>query len=363
MKSVAPLHGDTKAPPIFSRPAHRFQWDTKCALAISVDDEFPGTRDAMVASKAEAVAAQIRATSSSHAVAVPEVANGSPGPLELPPARTSCKQLQNEWELQLLQVCGQSARGLPTPPPYQPPLVAPPLVAAREDSPLPEGPSLTVLPPKEPLCQPRHATQPLVAVEEDSPLSEGPPLTVLPPGGPLCQPPPLTSVVNQQPPAARSSKRSRLSSSVVACLLLVELWAGVASLSTAFQDAGHTLFAFCEANPLLHAFPSDSLTAFKSELNEWKDWAFPPQGVVWLVGGPSCTSVSSAGKQLAQNDPKSRYLKDHLNIAAACGALLILLENVPYLVDGDSEHGLFSHLLQQATALGYVLSQTWFVHD
>ena len=109
----------------------------------------------------------------------------------------------------------------------------------------------------------------------------------------------------------------------------------MASLSTSFQDAGHTLFAFCEASPLLHAHLSlphhDSLTALKSEFNEWKDWVFPPQGIVWLIGGPSCTSLSSAGRQLAYNDPKSRYLKDHINIAAACGALLILLENVPSL--------------------------------
>ena len=95
----------------------------------------------------------------------------------------------------------------------------------------------------------------------------------------------------------------------------------------------------------------------------WKYWVFHSQGIDWLIGGPSCTSLSSAGKQLSQNDPKSRYLKDHINIAAACGALLILLENVPYLVAGDSEHGLDSHLLQQGAALGYVLSQAWFVED
>ena len=88
---------------------------------------------------------------------------------------------------------------------------------------LPEGPSLTALPPDDLLAQPQHAAQPLVAVEQDSPLQEGPPSTVLPSEGPLCHPPPLTSVVNQQPPTARSSKRSRISSSVVACLLLVEL--------------------------------------------------------------------------------------------------------------------------------------------
>ena len=367
MKSLAPLHGDTKAPPIFSSPAHRLQWDTKCALTISVDDEFPGTLDAMVASKAQAVAAQSRATSSLPAVAVPVVANGYNSPTLPLPKRTSCKQLQNEWELQMLHFGAQSQDGLQTPPPSQPSPVAQPLVAVLDGPPPQEGPSLAVLPPGDQLAQPQQATQPQVAVVQGPPLQEAPTLTALPPEDPLCQPPPLTSAVTQQPPTARSHKRSRIASSMFACLLLVELWAGVASLSTSFADAGHNLFAFCEANPLLHSLLSllhpDSLTALKSELNEWKDWVFPPQAIVWLIGGPSCTSLSSAGKQLAQNDPNSRYLKDHINIAAACGALLILLENVPYLVEGDAEHGLFSHLLQQAAALGYVLSQTWFVRD
>ena len=95
MNSVAPLHGDAKATPIFSSPAHCSQWETKCAFAISVDDEFPGTRKAMVASGAEAVAAQVKAPSSSCAVTVPVVAHAPPGQLVLHPAKTSCKQLQN----------------------------------------------------------------------------------------------------------------------------------------------------------------------------------------------------------------------------------------------------------------------------
>ena len=77
--------------------------------------------------------------------------------------------------------------------------------------------------------------------------------------------------------------------------------------------------------------------------------------MVWVVGGPSCTSLSTAGKQLAGKDPTSRYLFDHLIMAAACGATLILLENVLPLVEDDSTHGLYTKLLQQAAALGYTL--------
>ena len=176
MKSLAPLHGDSTASP----------------------------------------------TSPPQALTVPVVTEGYTSLTPQRP-RTSCKQLQNEWELQVLQFSAQSNSGFLTPPPSQPPLVSEPLVAVLEGPPPPEGSSLTGPPPGDPLAQPQQAAQLLVAVEQGPPPKEAPTLTVLPPEGPLCQPPPLTSVVNQQPPTARSPKRSRLASSVFACLLLVEL--------------------------------------------------------------------------------------------------------------------------------------------
>ena len=42
---------------------------------------------------------------------------------------------------------------------------------------------------------------------------------------------------------------------------------------------------------------------------------------------------------------------------------MILLENVLYLVGGDSVHGIYSQLVQQAAALGYVLVQQLKVED
>ena len=216
-------------------------------------------------------------------------------------------------------------------------------------------------PPQPPPSLPPVVLTPM-SVDEAPSLSEGPPLP-----GPSMNTPSLASVVAPPAPTKHRTQTRQLTTAVLACLVLVELWAGVASLSTSFMDAGHSLFAFCEANPLLHSLLSllhpDSLTALKSEAGEWKDWVMPTTGVTWLIGGPSCTSLSTAGKQLAQNDPNSRYLRDHIAIAATCGALLILLENVPFLVEGDEEHGLYSRLLQQAAALGYTLSQTWFVRD
>ena len=48
--SVATHHGESTASP-FSSPEHRFSWETKRALTLSVDDEFPGTLETMVASR------------------------------------------------------------------------------------------------------------------------------------------------------------------------------------------------------------------------------------------------------------------------------------------------------------------------
>ena len=64
--------------------------------------------------------------------------------------------------------------------------------------------------------------------------------------------------------------------------------------------------------------------------------------MVWVVGGPSGTSLSTAGLQLAGYDPTSRYLSEHLVLASAGGATLILLENVLHLVEDNSTLGLFT---------------------
>ena len=49
------------------------------------------------------------------------------------------------------------------------------------------------------------------------------------------------------PPVASSSKRLKLVS--LASLFLIELWAGVTSLSSAMAESGAPLGAFCESNP------------------------------------------------------------------------------------------------------------------
>ena len=98
---------------------------------------------------------------------------------------------------------------------------------------------------------------------------------------------------------AGSSKRRKLAS--LASLFLIELWAGVALLSSAMAGLGAPLGAFYEANPLLNSLLSLAhptlLLASQSEKREWKLWDIPKATIAWVFGGPSCTSLSTAGKQ------------------------------------------------------------------
>ena len=190
--------------------------------------------------------------------------------------------------------------------------------------------------------------------------SEAPTLATLDPT-PVLVPP------QSQPPQRPSKVLKQVKAVSLAALFLIELWSGVASLSSVLCAQGASLRAFCESNPLLHQLLStlhpDAQSASRSEQEEWKAWQIPQAAVVWVLGGPSCTSLSTAGKQLAGKDPTSRYLFDHLVISAALGASLILLENVLYLVEGDIIYGLYSQLVQQAAALGYVLVQQLKVEE
>ena len=66
------------------------------------------------------------------------------------------------------------------------------------------------------------------------------------------------------------------------------------------------------------------------------------------------SSMQAAGSKL----PHLEITSDHLTITAACGASLILLENVLFLLEGDAQHDLHSQLVQLAAALSYILCST-----
>jgi site-specific DNA-cytosine methylase len=148
---------------------------------------------------------------------------------------------------------------------------------------------------------------------------------------------------------------------------LVELWAGVATLSEAAGDLGIALAAILECDDLLRAAlllrHPEILSASFMEQEEWKEWVFSPTGIVIVVGGPSCTSLSIAGKRDAAKDPTSRYLIDHITVSSFLKASIIMLENVLWLVEGDEEHGLFTALCEHAKSEGYILLHVWRLSD
>ena len=76
------------------------------------------------------------------------------------------------------------------------------------------------------------------------------------------------------PSVAGSNKRLKLAS--LASLFLIELWAGVASLSSAMAGLGAPLGAFCDANPLLNSRLSLAhLTSLSASQSEKSSGMFP----------------------------------------------------------------------------------------
>jgi site-specific DNA-cytosine methylase len=143
----------------------------------------------------------------------------------------------------------------------------------------------------------------------------------------------------------------------------------VGSLSSSFRQLNIPLAAFMEREELLAAFLShpDLHPAAQSaglfEDREWEKWTFPKGCIIILVGAPPCTSVSVAGKGLASKDPTSLHLSHHIEIAEFFCADFVLLENVPQLVRGDAEHGLYSNLLAITHAAGFAVLDLLFLRD
>ena len=129
-------------------------------------------------------------------------------------------------------------------------------------------------------------------------------------------------------------------------IILIELWAGVASLSQAFEEQGIRPAAFSEIDTgLLQRLKNKHRKAlFTGDFNslEWRSWTFNKGAIIIVVGGPPCTALSSAGKRLMQWDKASDGILQTLELAHFFGAHLVVVENVPELVTEDWKHGLLS---------------------
>ena len=140
---------------------------------------------------------------------------------------------------------------------------------------------------------------------------------------------------------------------------MVELWAGLMALSGLFEEHGAKVVAICEIVQTLRElgaakYPQAVLLSDFYHF-DWENIAhrLGAVGVDVLTGGPSCVTLSSAGKMLMQKDERSDQLLDSIKLAVYLGSRAILLENVANLLDLDEEHGLLSAADDEAGRAGY----------
>ena len=139
-------------------------------------------------------------------------------------------------------------------------------------------------------------------------------------------------------------------------IVLIEAFAGLGILSLMASQFGVEPSAFLERNELLrrllHERHPKAQQAADYSGGEWKLWSFPPDALIVVVGGPPCTTVSSAGKQLGAKDARSACLTGFIEIAAFFQASMALMENVDQLVSNDHIHGLYSAIIGRAEESG-----------
>ena len=135
-------------------------------------------------------------------------------------------------------------------------------------------------------------------------------------------------------------------------IILIEAFAGLGVLSITASQFGLEPSAFLERDKLLlrvlqERHPEAHFAAEFAD-GKWKLWKFPDDAFIIIVGGPPCTTVSAAGKQLGAADPRSTCINVFLEIAVFFGAQMALMENVPQLIKDDDRHGLFSSAAELA---------------
>ena len=109
----------------------------------------------------------------------------------------------------------------------------------------------------------------------------------------------------------------------------------------------------------LHQGPLVNGDFYAGRWQEWKELVPSGCRVDVLTGGFACVTLSSAGKQLAQKDHRSRQLWDTMEMAIFFEVRAVLLENVVQLVDDDGDH----HLLSQADEVALRFGYSWLATD
>ena len=107
-------------------------------------------------------------------------------------------------------------------------------------------------------------------------------------------------------------------------IVLIELFAGLGILSVVASQFGLEPSAFLERDALLlrlleERHPEAQLASEFSQ-RKWEQWTFPSDAFIVVFGGPPCTTISTAGKQLGPDDPQSACINSFLEIASFFGA-------------------------------------------
>ena len=157
-------------------------------------------------------------------------------------------------------------------------------------------------------------------------------------------------------PVLSPKERAQLADASLGPVCVIELWAGIGSLSSSCSRLGWNVVALCEKEDLLlrvlARLHPDAQLAGSFESAQWKLWDIPAEALVIVVGGPSCVSLSKAGKQGFASDPSSKHISNTLRVAAFFKASFVVIENVPELLELDSIHGLRSAALAEAASFG-----------
>ena len=114
--------------------------------------------------------------------------------------------------------------------------------------------------------------------------------------------------------------------------MVAEVWAGLRTLSGLFESQhGYSVGAICELDPELlqlaaHRHPGALVQGDFYKL-DWHQWKQVLDRVDVVTGGPSCVTLSSAGKMKMAQDPRSGQLMETAELAIFLRARALLLEN------------------------------------
>jgi len=176
-----------------------------------------------------------------------------------------------------------------------------------------------------------------------------------------------------------TQKRVRLQSGAPARVL--DLFSGCGGLSLGFQTAGAVIAAAVESDPdaarshglnfhngeLRHSTPRDITATTPAQLCNDLDLGDPASAFDVIVGGPPCQAFARIGRsklrevadhpEAFRHDPRARLYIEYLDYVEACHPLVVVLENVPDMLNHGG-HNIAEEICEVLASRGYVCGYT-----